>query len=174
MPPAAVDVPTHIDRRDLPVPDGSALPYASSRPDKSDDGRPDLRQRPPGIIEKAVRQIRIADDRTTNSRSQPRVAFVRPARISFSRPASEFRREGFGGECLDSAASFEVVMTDLSLEGAGILSYSCDVPLPPYVTLMIDGTAFDCEVRWSTRIGGRVYRYGLLFRAVRDNPPHAG
>src|SRR5579864_4412765 len=98
-------------------------------------------------IEQAVVQIRNADDPGVDCRWQERAAFMRPARIIFG--AARFApQDGISGA--DQAGfetSWEVVTTDLSPDGAGILSYSGNEPLPSRVTLVIDETAFDCDVR---------------------------
>jgi len=169
MPPAAIEFPTPTDH--CPATDEIDLANldSPSRLAESVDCLEGLRQRSRGTIEKAVVQIRNADELIADYRWQPRVAFVRPARISFPRARSNRQGEICNGACPGSDVSVDVVTTDLSPKGAGILSYSSNDPLPQNVTLSVDGTEFDCEVRWSTRIGGRVYRYGLLFRDVRGS-----
>ena len=171
MPLAAVEISMPIDQREQIDAADHALRIAQARPDDLDNGHKKSQPWSRGNIEKAVLHLRTAGEPLANYRWQPRVAFVRPARISFSQPRSELPSEKDGGQHSSPDASFDVVTIDLSSDGAGILSYSCDKPLPPHVTLHIDETEFDCEVRWSTKIGGRVYRHGLAFRAVRGNLP---
>jgi hypothetical protein len=121
-----------------------------------------------GEIEQAVLQIRNAD--SLNVRWQPRAAFVRPATIAFS-SQPERRSQMTTYETPAPDASMAVVTTDLSVDGAGILTYSSDQTLPGRVTLVIDDVAFNCDVRWTSRIGHRVYRYGLLFHSVCEDSP---
>jgi hypothetical protein len=102
-------------------------------------------------------------------RHDPRDIFVRPARIIFTRPGSEFESAVAGGGSSDAGVTVDVVMTDISWDGAGILIYGTQEALPPRVTLIIDGSAFDCEVRWSANVGSQVSRYGLKFHDVRDS-----
>lgn len=87
-------------------------------------------------------------------RWQARAGFIRPAKIDDGK----------------SDVAIEVITIDFSLSGAGILVHGRGEPLPDRVTLSIDGTAFNCQVRWSSSIGSNVMRYGLVFEDVADVP----
>jgi hypothetical protein len=84
-------------------------------------------------------------------RWHPRTAFVRPARV-------------YG----KSEGGVDVVTIDFSFVGAGILVDAVHDPLPDRLMLVIDGTVFDCEVRWSKKLNSASTRYGLRFCDALD------
>lgn len=163
MTPPVRNVPTYLIGHDF-----SSLADAVEglRPDRNADPAAENRgeaERPRGKIKMALTRLLGGIASTANFRWHPRVTFVHPARISFVRPGPNFGRDAAGGDCPESERSLEGVTIDLSLDGAGILIYGVDEILPQRVRLEIDGTAFDCEVRWSSRISPHVSRYGLQF-----------
>jgi hypothetical protein len=85
-------------------------------------------------------------------RWQARAGFIRAAKIADGK----------------ADADIEVITIDFSLSGAGILVHGRHEPLPERVRLSIDGTVFDCQVRWSNSIGTNATRYGLVFLDVSD------
>jgi hypothetical protein len=96
---------------------------------------------------------------------------VHPAKVSFPSPNPESKADVSRDRNGRPAAGVEVVTTDFTLTGAGILVNVSQEPLPNRVTLVIDGTAFDCEVRWSQKINSLASRYGLKFHDVLDDVP---
>jgi hypothetical protein len=124
-------------------------------------------QPPRGKIKLAAARILGAVQTEANRRWQPRTAFVHPAKVSFP---PENPGPDVGSQPTTSDA-IEVVTTDLSLTGAGILISAPHDPLPERVTLVIDDTAFDCEVRWSKKVGTVMARYGLKFLDVLEELP---
>jgi hypothetical protein len=111
---------------------------------------------------------------TNDMRSNARLAFLYPARVVYADPIPAWQHSALGAAPTAQETTLDVVMTDFSVDGAGILVSARHVPLPRRISLIVDGSAFTCQVRWTNHVGGSVYRYGLAFRAVRAaSPPHA-
>jgi hypothetical protein len=105
----------------------------------------------------------------TSERWQPRTAFVHPGRVSLPNSDPGMGRNADVAMDDKLAAGLEVVTVDFSLTGAGILIHTPHDLLPRRVTLVIDGTGFDCEVRWSEKISAQAARYGLRFIDVLES-----
>lgn len=100
---------------------------------------------------------------------QLRFAFVRPARLSFVRQRLRSGVHPFDSHPGDFETEFEVVTTDISRDGVGILCWDMfPDSLPQLVSLQIGGVVFDCEVRWREHIACLVYRFGLKLHDVLD------
>jgi hypothetical protein len=121
-------------------------------------------------IRRAVSQLRDRDFGAAEQLRQPRAAFVRPAKLWFVRSGSNAEAASWAGERKKTLRELAVVTVNLSPIGAGVLVSTRHEPLPPQVTLEVDGVAFDCDVRWSRVLGTNVTRYGLL---LRDATPAA-
>lgn len=115
-------------------------------------------------IRQAVNQIRDRDCLPGEQFRQPRAAFVHPAVVSFAHAGAELSPAERPGESTESLGQLQVVTINLSPIGAGVVVSARHEPLPRQVTLVVDGTRFDCDVRWSKVLGTHVTRYGLLFR----------
>jgi hypothetical protein len=129
------------------------------RPDRQlSDGRGRRQRSIDDRLLQAVRRIHGSDSGARDMRSAARFAFLYPARVTYSNPPQACQAA--------QVMNLDVVMTDLSAEGAGILVSARHEPLPWRVSLVIDGNIFTCQVRWTKHVGGSVYRYGLIFRDV--------
>jgi hypothetical protein len=128
------------------------------------------RERSDDRIRQTVMQIHGQESSDIDLRSENRLAFVYPACVTYPDPFQALRLTGAAKRETARDIQLEAVMTDLSVEGAGILVSARHDPLPRRVILAVDGSNFVCDVRWTKHVGGSVYRYGLIFRTVRENP----
>jgi len=115
-----------------------------------------------GRCERAIHEavVRLlAETRTEEERRWgPRVPYVRPARLRFEQP---------GADEPAKAPALLVATTDISFEGAGVVSWQ-EIPVKRLI-LELSGISFDCQVRWFSAMGageGRIYRYGLHFLSL--------
>lgn len=159
----ARNIPRYLDGHDFSNLADAVGELQAARDAEPSPANCEQSERPRAKIKMALTRLLGGIASTANFRWHPRVTFVHPARISFSRPSPNSRPDTADGERPDSECSLEGVTIDLSLDGAGVLIYGIEENLPQRVRLEIDGTAFDCEVRWSARISPRVSRYGLQF-----------
>jgi len=114
------------------------------------------RQQP---IHEAV--LRLLENTRTDEekRWSPRALYVRPARVRFKQPDdSEARRD----------TVILAAITDISFEGAGLLSWQ-EIPVR-HLVLELSGVHLACNVRWSQPLGDEIYRYGLHFYDLLDEP----
>ena len=142
------------------------------RPDRElTDGRARRHRSTDGRIRKAVRRIHGSDAMGSDMRSAARLAFLYPACVTYSDSLLPGPLSAVGAPLSAQEMNLDVVLTDLSADGAGILVSARHAPLPRRVSLVIDGNFFTCQVRWTKHVGGSVYRYGLVFRDVRRPAP---
>lgn len=106
-------------------------------------------------------------------RRHARVSFVRTAWLSFAPPRSA--GELSGGDRGEFEMEIEVITTDISREGIGILTwYGFGDALPRLAFLQVEGSLIECEVRWREQVACLVHRYGLQIRDILDNSPRIG
>ncbi len=143
-------------RRSRNRPDGEPIAHPGARQWSADDR-----------IRHAVRRIHEQEAAVIDMRTEARRAFLFPARVTYPDPTNVQQLSALGTPPAVQEINMDVVLTDLSPEGAGILVSARHEPLPRRVSLVVDDCIFVCHVRWTKHVGGSVYRYGLVFRAVR-------
>ena len=111
------------------------------------------------LIHEAVGRL-LENTRTDAERRwSPRALYVRPARVHFKQPDdSEARRD----------TVILAATTDISFEGAGLLSWQ-EIPVR-HLVLELSGVHLACNIRWSQPLGDGIYRYGLHFYDLVDEP----
>lgn len=169
MTPTDIELPTFIGDLDMSSFASSAAELLLCKAAEPDSGLNVPVQPTRDGIRHAVAELLSKTLLLQDCRWERRIAFVRPARVSFHRPGTEVRVETPGSRLSASHASYEVATIELSLDGAGILAYGCHEPLPHRVTLVIEEFAFDCEVVWRASLNSLLCRYGLQFRDVLSN-----
>ena len=107
------------------------------------------------VIHETVANLLEPICRHRERRSESRILFVQPVLVSFEQSQLDGR---------NAVQSVLATTIDISLGGVGLLTpraLSCK-----QVVLHIWDTRFRAEVRWSRKIGNRIFRYGLRFLKV--------
>lgn len=173
MTPVARDLPTPVGQLQIDSLISTLADPRHSHQTSSSPNHDVVTGGPRSRINRAARLIRPPAVPRHNNRRQSRVAFLQPARILFFGTSLKARRATHTSIASDGDSGLDVVVTDLTLIGAGVIVSGSYEALPFRVGLSVEDVMFDCEVRWSRRIGSRVCRYGLLFRDVLNSIPSA-